>query len=255
MTALAPLVAIGLIAGVFLCIEAGHQLGVFRRSRNSGKLQPMLAPIEGAIFGLMGLLVSFTFYGAGSRFETRRSIVVREANAISTTYLRLDLLPPQRQPDLREEFRRYLRSRLEVFAQFPNVKAVHEALNHSSALQRDLWEKTVNAAKEIGPAEKSLIMASLNETIDITTDSTVALTTHPPTMVFLMLVLTVIVSSAVAGYDMSSSETRDWVSTVSFALVVGIALYMILDYEFPRIGFIRIDPVDQILVDTLNAMN
>lgn len=254
MTVLAPFVAIGMVAGVFLCIETGQRLGGYRRSRNSGKVQPLVASIEGAIFGLMGLLVSFTFYGAGSRFEARRSIVVREANAISTSYLRLDLLPPERQPELREEFRRYLQSRLDIFAQFPNVPAVKVALNRSSALQKDLWMRTVDAVRETGPAEKSLILASLNQVIDITTDSTVALTTHPPVVVFVMLVLTVIISSIVAGYDMSASETRDWISTVSFALVVGIALYMILDYEFPRIGFIRIDPVDQVLVDTLNAM-
>ena len=64
-----------------------------------------------------------------------------------------------------------------------------------------------------------------------------------------MLVLMVIAASALVGYTMSTSAVRDWVSTLVFALTVSIALYVILDYEFPRVGFIRIDPVDQVLVE------
>ena len=53
---------------------------------------------------------------------------------------------------------------------------------------------------------------------------------------------------------MSTSAVRDWVSTLVFALTVSIALYVILDYEFPRVGFIRIDLVDQVLAETLKQM-
>src|SRR6185436_20929041 len=88
---------------------------------------------------LMALLVAFVFYGAGNRFEDRRQLLVQEANAIGTAYLRLDLLPPETQPALREDFRAYVRSRLDVFHQIPNVQAVNDALSKSSVLQGDIW--------------------------------------------------------------------------------------------------------------------
>jgi hypothetical protein len=254
LIAVAALVVGGLVGVVLLCLEAGHRIGVRRRSLLGAAFQPLQPTVEGAIFGLMGLLVSFTFYGASTRFEARRSLIVREANAIGTTYLRLDLLPTELQPGLREHFRNYLRSRLAVIEQFPNIEGVESALSRSTVLQQELWKQTVEAVRLTGPAEKSLVMAALNETIDITTDSTVALATHPPRAVFGMLGLSVIIASTLAGYGMSGSATRDWVSTICFALMLGFALYMILDYEFPRIGLIRIDPVDQVLVDTLNRM-
>ena len=50
--------------------------------------------IDGAVFALPGLLLAFTFSGAAARFDTRRHLIVEEANAIGTAYLRLDLLPP-----------------------------------------------------------------------------------------------------------------------------------------------------------------
>ncbi len=167
---------------------------------------------------------------------------------------RLDLLPPDTQPELRQDFRTYVRSRLDVYRNIADCKTLDAAIDQSSALQRGVWKKTVDAAKGSGPAEKSLVLTTLNQMIDITTEQTVALVTHPPPAVFAMLALTVIAASALVGFTMSVAEVRDWASTLIFALTISMALYVILDYEFPRIGFIRIDPVDQVLVETLKQM-
>lgn len=255
MVVLPILVMCGVFAAVLLSIEVGHRLGIRRRSRLPQGPKMVYPTVESSVFALMGLLVAFTFYGAGSRFDARRNLIVREANAIGTTYLRLDLLPPETQPDLRQDFQTYVRSRLNVYRKIADIKALNAALDQSLALQRSVWKKIVEAAKGSGPAEKSLVLTTLNQMIDITTEQTVALVTHPPPAVFAMLALTVIASSALVGYTMSTSAVRDWVSTLIFALTVSIAVYVILDYEFPRVGFVRIDPVDQVLVETLKQMN
>ena len=146
-------------------------------------------------------------------------------------------------------------SRLDVYRNIANSKKILDAaIDQSSGLQRSVWKKTVDAAKASGPAEKSLVLTPLNQMIDITTEQTAALVTHPPLAVFAMLALMVIASSALVGYTMSVAEVRDWASTLIFALTISMALYVILDYEFPRVGFIRIDPVDQVLVETLKQM-
>jgi hypothetical protein len=254
MVVLPILVLCGLFTTVLLSIEIGHRIGIRRRSRMPQGGNVVNSAVENSVFALMGLLIAFTFSGAGSRFDARRSLIVREANAIGTTYLRLDLLPPEVQPEVRQDFRTYVRSRLDVYQKIPDFKALKVALDQSSALQRSIWKKTVEATKGISPAEKSLVLTTLNQMIDITTEHAVALTAHPPPAVFAMLALTVIVSSVLVGYTMSVSEVRDWISTIIFVLMVGIAVYVILDYEFPRVGFIRIDPVDQVLAQTLQQM-
>ena len=53
---------------------------------------------------------------------------------------------------------------------------------------------------------------------------------------------------------MSASAVRDWVSVIGFSLVLSTAVYVIVDYEYPRIGLIRVDAVDQVLVETLEKM-
>jgi hypothetical protein len=79
--------------------------------------------VEGSVFGLLGLLVAFTFSGASSRFDTRRHLIVEETNAIGTAYLRLDVLPSTVQPALRDSFRRYLDSRLAIYRKLPDAAA------------------------------------------------------------------------------------------------------------------------------------
>src|SRR5690348_2706583 len=91
--ALSALVVCGLIGVVLLSVELGHRLGVRQRSRSPHTIPTVHATIEASVFGLMGILIGFTFYGAASRFDNRRALAVKEANAIGTTYLRLDLLP------------------------------------------------------------------------------------------------------------------------------------------------------------------
>lgn len=251
MVVLPILVVCGLFAAVLLSIEVGHRAGIRRRSRG---YQPVNPIVERSVFALMSLLIAFTFYGAGARFDARRNLLVREANAIGTTYLRLDLLPPDTQPELRQEFRTYVHARLDVYRNIANSRLRHAAIDQSSALQRSIWKKTVDATKGSGPAEKSLVLTTLNQMIDITTEQTAALVTHPPLAVFAMLTLMVIASSTLVGYTMSIAEVRDWASSLLFSLAISIAVYVILDYEFPRVGFIRIDPMDQLLVETLKQM-
>jgi len=250
---LSCLVILGLIAGILLSFEVGYRIGIHRRLRNP-EIVIVHQTMEASIFGLLALLIAFTFYAAGSRFENRRILTAREANAIGTAYLRLDLLPPETQPRIREDFRTYVRSRLAVYEAIPDLNAVRVTLERSVALQESIWEKVVAALKGSGPAEKALMLSSLNEMIDITTDREVAAMTHTPPLVLALLGLTVIASSSLAGYTMSISMIRDWPPIIVFALMLGIALYLTLDYEYPRVGFIRIDAVDQVLTETLNQM-
>ena len=132
--------------------------------------------------------------------------------------------------------------------------AMQAELARSSALQSSIWKNAVSAVTDSGPATQALVLAAINEVIDITTAQNMAFITHPPLAVFVMLVGTILVSSALAGYRMAASGARDWVSTVVYAFVLSVAIYVIFDYEYPRVGLIRVDAVDQALFDTLDRM-
>jgi hypothetical protein len=77
---------------------------------------------------------------------------------------------------------------------------------------------------------------------------------HPPTIVFVMLFGSVLASSLLAGYGMAGAKSRSWVHTLGFAAMTAVAVYVILDLEFPRVGLIRVDAFDQALVELLQSM-
>ena len=116
--ALLPLlVAVALFLGLVLVLNAGRRLGARRRKKSPGPLEG-LGAVEGAVFGLLGLLIAFTFSEAAARFNVRRDQIVQEINMIGTAWLRLDLLPAAAQPAIRDHFRRYVDARLSVFRGF-----------------------------------------------------------------------------------------------------------------------------------------
>jgi hypothetical protein len=68
-----------------------------------------------------------------------------------------------------------------------------------------------------------------------------------------MLMVLMLASSLLAGHAMAKGR-RNWVHMVGFAAIMALALYVILDLEFPRRGFIRLDVYDQVLVDVRESM-
>ena len=77
---------------------------------------------------------------------------------------------------------------------------------------------------------------------------------HPPTIIFILLGVLALACSLLAGYAMAGSSSRSWIHTIAFALIMGATVYVIMDLEFPRLGYIRIDAMDQVLVELRQSM-
>ena len=247
----------GLFLGMLLFLEIGRRAGLRRVKEDSGTAGEGVGAVDGAVFALLGLLLAFTFSGASSRFDTRRQLIVEETNDIGTAYLRLDLLPADAQPTLREGFRRYLDARLEVYRKLPDVAAAKESLAKANALQGQIWRQAVAASRAEGapPSAPILLLPALNAMIDITTTRTMATQMHPPVVVFVMLFGLALAASLMAGFGITGAKMRSWFHVLGFALVMAIAVYVILDIEYPRLGLIRVDVFDQALIDLSESMN
>ena len=247
----------GLFLGMLLFLEIGRRIAVRRMREDTEAAGEGVGAVDGAVFALLGLLIAFTFSGASSRFDTRRQLIVEETNDIGTAYLRLDLLPADLQPALRESFRRYLDARIEVYRKLPDIVAAKESLAKANELQGQIWRQAVVASRAEGapPAAPILLLPALNAMIDITTTRTMATQMHPPTVVFVMLFGLAMAASLLAGYGMTGSKVRRWFHMLGFALVMAFVVYVILDIEYPRFGLIQVDAFDQALVDLRASMN
>ncbi len=244
-----------LFLGMLLSLELGRRFGTRKLAIDPEGARAGSGTVEGAVFALFGLLVAFTFSGAASRFDSRRQLVVEEANDIGTAYLRLDLLPADAQPALRDLFRTYLDSRIQTYQKLPDLAAAEKELAHSLTLQGEIWSRAVAACRDQNNnATTALVLASLNTMIDIVTTRTMVARMHPPPIMFGLLFLLGLGCAFMAGHGMAGGKTRSWVHVLGFAAVTAITVYVILDTEFPRFGFIRIDAVDQVLIDLRQTM-
>jgi hypothetical protein len=250
------LIALGLFVAMLLLLEAGRRWGIRRRRQDPESIGGGQGAVEGAVYGLLGLLIAFTFSAAAARFEARRALVVQEANTIGTAWLRLDLLPAEAQPPLRDLFRRYLDSRLAFYRKLPDLPAATVELGRSAGFQGEIWTQAVTACRELGnPAVTLLVLPALNEMIDITTTRTWAARNHSPLIIFVTLGMFALAGSLLAGFAMSEGKGRSWLHVIGFAALMAATLYVIVDFEYPRIGLIRLDEGDQVLVDLRQSMN
>lgn len=252
----ASLLALGLMLGMLVLLEIGRRMGNHRLANDPDGARVGTGTVEGAVFALLGLLIAFTFSGAASRFDARRDLIIQETNAIGTAYLRLDLLPASAQPALRDLFRRYVDSRLETYRKVPDLRAVKLELDRSIALQGEIWNQAVAAGRldNAPPPATMLLLPALNDMIDITTTRTMAARMHPPLAIFAMLFGLGLASALLAGYGMAGGKSRNWLHMIGFAAVMAVAVYVILDIEFPRLGLIRVDAFDQALVELRASM-
>ncbi len=251
----AALMSLGLFIGMTVLLEVGRRIGARHVAEDPDHATEGVGPLAGAVFGLMGLLLAFTFSGAAERYDTRRQQIVQEANAIGTAYLRVDLLPSAAQPALREKFRRYVDSRLATYRKASDAAAFAAEAANSARLQNEIWKDAVAACRDVSPAITQLMMPALNDMIDITTTRFAARSMHPPTIVFAMLYAVTLVSALLAGYDTAVSKRPSRLHMIGFAIVISLAVYVIIEIELPRVGMIRIDAFDQLLVDVRRSMD
>ena len=255
-TLVAMFLAFGLFAGMLISFEIGRRVGVARLAIRPDGLTKGAGAAEGAVFALLGLLLAFTFSGAASRFEDRKWFINSEANAIGTAYLRLDLLPEEAQGPLRDLMRRYVEVRATVYQGADKQDDVTAALGRASSLQTEIWKQAMAACRLPGasPQATMLLTPALNEMIDITSTRQMATRNHPPHVIFVLLAMLALVSALLVGYGTSANEDRSWFHHVTFAFVISLSIYVIVDLEYPRLGLIKVDSADQALLDVAASM-
>jgi hypothetical protein len=218
-------------------------LGAFlgRRVRHrSDTLKEPFGVLQGALLGLVGLLLAFGLSLAVSRYENRRANVVSEANAIGTTYLRAQTLhEPIRSRSL-DLLVRYARTAVSVADDVPGSGAARRAQAREDVLERRLWALAGRALDDAPVASAPrLYVEALNEMIDDETARVVALSNRVPTAVFLLEVLgSAIALGLLAAY--LAIAGRGELAVALASVLVGFLLLVTADLDRPTRGMIRV---------------
>jgi hypothetical protein len=234
-------IALGLLVGLLVAVEAGYRIGRRRAAAGGGDVPSggQVGAIQGALLGLLGLLLGFSFAGAASRFIDRQDLIVTEANAIGTAYLRADVIPEPNASELRRALAEYVAHRLEASKHLaeglpPNFAA------EVAAFHARMW----HAAKEGVLARPEMAVAVLdpvNEVIDLHSTRMAAGRKHLPKVVLGLLVACSLLAMAVIGFGSGIGGGARWPwLNGSLAILIAAALWTTIDLDHPRAGMIKL---------------
>ena len=255
-------VAAAFFVGSLIALRFGQYLGLRHRKRDGANGTAGLATVEGAIFGLMGLLLAFTISGALQRFDDRRQLVVQETTAATTAYDRLSVFAGEVAEELQTQLRNYVRARIDLYRMPHDLRVWQRLENFSNQQQNKLVElksELWGAVRAACPQENyrpacSLSLPALNSLFEVARQRAAASEKHPPQIIYFMLFGLGLGCSLLVGFGIAASAARSWTHMVLFAGTLTVALYIVTDMEYPRLGLIRIETFDHFLADAYDQM-
>lgn len=232
--------------------EVGCRLGKRAHLTLDDARKATIGGIQGAVLGLLGLLLGFTFAMAVGRYDDRRVLVLDEANAIGTTYLRASFLPKAHAEPVRDLLRRYVALRLEYTSAFDQPEKFAEGLRESANVQSRLWDHAVAAAEEAPTPIVALFASALNETIDTEAKRLAAARARIPPSIWILLLVVAAIGCATSSYTSGAAGSRSAFSAIVLPLLIAVVLALIFDLMHPRQGFIGLS--QQPMVDLQRSM-
>ena len=241
---------LAIIVLVLAAIEGGYRLGSYRHRQPGREKDAPVGAMVGSTLGLLAFLLAFTFGMSASRFDTRKQLVLEEANAIGTTYLRTAMLP-ERRDEIRALLRSYVDARLDAVR--PGLLAA--GLLRSEDIQGQLW----SAATAIGLQHPDsivvgLFVESLNEVIDLHAKRvTAGLRNRIPGAIWVALLTIATLSLAAMGYHGGLVGTSRSLAIIVVAVTFSAVIALIADLDRPQEGTLTVS--QQALVDVRQSMN
>ena len=242
---------------LLISVIFGYQIGKHHlvAEKAEGKLG-IVKVAEGTVFALLGLLIAFTFSGSYERFEAHKSLIINEANAIDTAYLEIDLLAPETQTDLRNSFRAYVDSRIRIYEDMPDISTVAQDMQHSSQLRSQIWHQALKACAVTNlQSTTQLVIPAINNMFEIAATRIAITKIHAPLAIFILLIGLASLASFLTGYSMARKKFYLSIYIISYIVITTLTIYIIIDMEFPRLGLIKVNMFDQVLVNVKDNMN
>ncbi|HMC55646.1 MAG TPA: hypothetical protein VKH19_10770 [Gemmatimonadaceae bacterium] len=253
---LAALLTVVLFATMLFFLEVGRRIGIRSQQKIGEASRTGVGVVDSAVYAVLALLLGFMFNGATGRFDARRDLVTQEVSTMSTAWQRIDALPAQAQPTIRDALKRYVDAVVGVHVTSPGSPQFNRHASDLVPAQDDLWTRAMAAslADAAGDKARMLLLPSLNEMFDVVDRERLAVRNHPPLIIWVMLSVAALAAALFAGYSMALAKSRNWLFILGTAATISIVTYVVLELEYPRLGFVRVSAIDRGLVEVRQTM-
>ncbi|HEV8021234.1 MAG TPA: hypothetical protein VGP41_08250 [Candidatus Lustribacter sp.] len=208
---------------------------------------------QAAIFGLIALILGFSFAFASERYEARRALVVDEGAVASRTYSRADFLPTAERAPFRRGLHDYVEARLDLYDFVTNAAEEDQTREHSQALWANLWA-IANRAALRDPRNNltSALAADTLELNEVAEQQAAALDNHVPAAIIGLDLFCTVAGSLLLGVTFGRVKSPNFVLSIIFCLLFAATVFTIVDLDNGKRGFIRLETAP--LQDTLGGM-
>lgn len=222
--------------------EVGFQIGRARGrattspdSQNAG-----VSTLTTGMLGFVAFTLAVTIGIAQDRFEARRHATLDEANTVGTAWLRTGLAGTSGKPiaGLIEE---YAGARL-AYLVAASPDAATGALAHANTLQNEIWQRTLPLLPAMPPPLASAFVSSLNDMFDAELVQRYSMESRVPAETMLGLLAGAVLAIGALGYQMGLAGRRQLVLALLLLLMVSGAMAVIIDFNQPSAGSIRVNP-------------
>jgi hypothetical protein len=231
--------------------ECGYRLGQARSRRDERESESPVGGMVGAELGLLAFLLAFTFGIAATRFDSRRQVVLDEANTIGTAYLRAAMLPEPH----RANVRRLLRDYTDVRIAARRGPSLDDAIRRSEDLHGRLWAEAIGAAeRDPRSIPVGLFIQALNEVIDLHAKRlTASVRSRIPTAVWVVLYSVAFLAFVAMGYHVGLIRTSRSPGIVVVALTFAAVVWLVVDLDRPGEGGLTVS--QQAMIDVRKSMD
>jgi hypothetical protein len=203
-----------------------------------------------SLTALLFFLLAFTFGMSGERYDSRRKVVIEEANIIGTAILRSDLYPDSTRAVFRNGFKDYVEARIDYYEAGPNAKAILKADSLSQVISSKLWKHASSLSKDpANLAATQQMIPALNDMIDITTSRLAGEKAKVPQSILVMLFFLAMIIAFYGGYSEGRKGKIDWLVQIGFCLLVSLVVLFTMDLDRPRRGFVNLDTPNKTIID------
>jgi hypothetical protein len=244
------LVTLGLIVGVVAAHELGFWLGSWSRSADE-PFDRHVALVRTSTAALVAFLIGFAFSGAASRFVERLDIIVKEANALGTAYLRADTIAEPQRGELKAALREYTADRVKLLS-VEERDQIEPLLAKVNGLHQRMWKSAIKATQDNAPL-MAVVLPPINEVIDMHATHLAMARRHLPLPIMAVLLGTAAIGVGLMGFGNGRVGRRFSLLDSVYGVVLAAALWMTIDLDYPGFGIIGVS--NRSVVETLAAMN
>jgi hypothetical protein len=244
------LLAMGLIGGAVAAHDIGFWLGSLTRSADE-PFDQQVGLVRTLTAALVAFLIGFAFSGAASRFIDRQDIIVKEANALGTAYLRADTIAEPQSSELKAAIKEYTADRVTLLSR-EGRDQIEALLAKVSGLHERMWKSAINATHDNAPL-MAVVLPPINEIIDLHSMHLAMARRHLPVPIMAMLLGTAAIGVGMIGFGNGRVGRRFSVLDAVYGIALAAALWMTIDLDYPGIGLIRVSNLP--IVEALAAMH